>query len=321
MRSRCVSVTGATGFLGRHIVEVFGRSGWAVRAVVRAGSPHDTPAGATRCEVSLHDVPALSSALAGSDVIVHAAGLVRGRGARVFDDVNVAGTRAVVMAANAVGARLVHISSLAAMGPGTIERPVTEDDAPRPVNAYGRSKLGGEDVVRNAARVPWIVLRPSAVYGPGDRGLLPLIRLARFGVFPVAAAPSTPFTFVYIDDLTHAVRIAAESGMSGEALFVGHQTPVRADAVLRTIATALGRRYRPLPVPRVALQVAAFAGELVWVLGGTPLVDFSRVAELTSAGFVCDVARARARLGYAATVAFPEGLARTVHWYREVGWI
>lgn len=321
MKSRCVSVTGATGFLGHHIVEAFDRSGWSVRAIVRPGSRHVTPPSAARREVPLHDVPALSSALAGSDVIVHAAGLVRAPRARAFDDVNVSGTRAVVLAANATGARLVHISSLAAIGPGTIDRPVKEDDAPRPVNAYGRSKLSGEEAVRSVAGGSWIVLRPSAIYGPGDRGFLPLVRMARYGVFPLTAGPSTPFTFAYVEDVARAVQLAAESAISAEAFFVGHPTPVRADTVLQTMADAFGRRYRPLRVPRVALRLAGLAGELVWALGATPLLDTSRVSELTSAGFVCDVSRVSASLGMVAAVDLREGIERTVRWYRGAGWI
>lgn len=321
MKSRCASVTGATGFLGHHVVEALDRAGWTVRAITRPGSVHPSPPCAERREVPLDDVPALSRALAGSDVIVHAAGLVRAPRERAFEAVNVSGTRSVVLAANASRARLVHLSSLAAIGPGTVDRPARDDDPPRPVNAYGRSKAQGEAMVRDLARVPWIILRPSAVYGPGDRGFLPLLRLARYGVFPMAVAPSMPFTFVYVDDVSRAIRAAAESSISGEAFFVGHAMPARADALLQAMAAALGRRYRPLPVPRAAIRLAGLAGELLWAMGGTPLLDTARVTELTCAGFVCDVSRAHTELGVRAAIDLPEGMARTVRWYRAEGWI
>lgn len=321
MKSRCASVTGATGFLGRHVVEAFDRAGWTVRAITRPGSRHPSPPCAERREVPLDDVLALSSALAGSDVIVHAAGLVRAPRERAFHAVNVSGTRSVVLAANAIGARLVHISSLAAIGPGTVDRPARDDDPPRPVNAYGRSKWHAETIVRDLAKVSWIILRPSAVYGPGDRGFLPLVRLARYGVFPMAVAPSMPFTFAYVDDVSRAVQLAAESSISGEAFFIGHAKPARADALLQAMAAALGRSYRPLTVPRAAVRLAGLAGQVLWAVGGTPLLDTARVIELTSAGFVCDVSRAQAQLGLQAAIDLPEGMARTIHWYRAEGWI
>lgn len=321
MKNRCASLTGATGFLGLHIAQALRADGWLVRAVVRPGNAKAVPDGAEAREGELLDAASLARAFDGSDVVVHAAGLVRARSARALDAVNVAGTRAVVEAANAVGARLVHVSSLAALGPGTPGRPVREDDPPRPVNAYGRSKLAGEGVVRQHARVPWVILRPSAVYGPADRGFLPLVRLASRGLFPLAAPSGMPFTFVYAADVAEAVRRAAVSDESGLALFIGHAQPETSEAMLRGMAAQLGTRYRPLPVPAVIVRTLAAAGDLIWTLGGTPLIDSSRYEEFTAEGFVCDVSAARARLGFTAAVPLSEGLARTVRWYRERKWV
>lgn len=321
MKNRCVSLTGATGFLGHHIAAAFHAGGWSVRAVVRPGNTKEVPIGAETCEAGLHDPGALARAFAGADVVVHAAGLVRAGTAHALDEVNVGGTRAVVEAVNAAGGRLIHVSSLAAVGPGTPARPVRESDAPRPVNAYGRSKLGGELVVHERARVPWLILRPSAVYGPGDRGFLPLVRLARRGLFPLAAPGEMPFTFVYATDVAEAVRLAAESAATGLALFVGHARPETSAAMLRGMALELGTRYRPIPVPGLLVRAIAGAGDLLWAVGGRPLLDSSRYAEFTADGFVCDVSAAREQLGFTAAIDLSEGLARTVRWYRERGWV
>ena len=110
-------------------------------------------------------VPALIRAVEGAEVIVHAAGLTRARDEAAFNAVNVAGTCAVVAAANRCGARLVYLSSQAAIGPGTIDRPACDTDAPRPVNAYGRSKLAAERVLHLGR----VISRPP----PGGRPALP----------------------------------------------------------------------------------------------------------------------------------------------------
>jgi len=321
MKSRCVSLTGATGFLGQHLAAGFAAQGWRVRAIVRPANVRPVGAAAEVREASLGDPLALARALDGSDVVVHAAALVRAATARAFEEVNVSGTRAVVDAVNAVGARLVHVSSLAATGPGTVERPAREEDAPRPVNAYGRSKLAAETVVREHARVPWIVLRPSAVYGPADRGFLPLVRMARRGLFPLAAAGSMPFTFVYVSDVVDAVLRAAAHDAHGLAVFVGHPAAETSESMLRGIARALEVRYRPVALPAALVRTVGFAGDLSWALGLKPLLDSNRVAELSAPGFVCDVSRAREALGFCAEVPLGEGLVRTVRWYREQGWI
>jgi nucleoside-diphosphate-sugar epimerase len=321
MKKRSVSVTGATGFLGSHIAHELIARGWHVRAIVRSGNTKPVPEGAEIQEAPL-DRTALTAAILGCDVVVHAAGLTRGHGDRSFRSVNVEGTRAVVAAANEAGARIVHIASLAAIGPGTPDRPVQEDDRPQPLTAYGRSKLASEAVVRSEAHVPWTILRPSAVYGPNDRQFLPLVRLAASGIFPLLARPSTAFTLVYVADLARAVATAADDERSaGEAMFVGHPDPQTAYSILRQLAQAVDRPFKPRRVPGVLGRALALAGESAWRLGARPLFDLSRFAELRADGFVCSVERARSLLGFTAEVPLADGLERTVGWYRQEGWI
>ena len=319
MKSRCVSITGASGFIGGHAARAFRTRGWGVRAIVRRGRRTAVPTDIQSREADLLDTTALAAAFAGSDVVVHAAGVVRAPTSEAFASVNVDGTRTVVAAANAVGARLVHLSSLAASGPGTVARPVREDDAPSPVNAYGRSKLAGERIVRETAAVPWIILRPSAVYGPGDAAFLPLVRLARRGLFLLATPEATPFSFIYVDDVADAVVRAAESAATKETLFLGHPHAETAASLLSGIAACLGKRYRPMLIPPFIVRIAGWAGDLAWAIGRRPAIDSSRVAEFNAPGFVCDVTRAQRQLGFSAAVGLPTGLARTVEWYRQQG--
>ena len=321
MRSRSVSLTGATGFLGGHIAEACRRRGWKVRAIVRPGNRKLLPGDVYVREAPLTSATALMSAFDGCAAVVHTAGLVRARRGESFETVNVDGTRAVVEAANAAQTRLVHLSSLAAMGPGTADRPVREDDDPHPVNAYGHSKLAAEAVVRERTRVPWIILRPCAVYGPGDRGFLPLARLARRGLFPLATSASMPFSFVFVEDLAEAVVSALDSAVSDDALFIAHARSHTAEALLRGLAHELTKSYRPWRVPHFLLSAIAVAGDLQWLTGRAPLLDSARLVELSAEGFVCDTRRAEDRLGFLASVDLPEGLTRTVRWYRERGWL
>ncbi len=314
MKSRFVSVTGATGFLGRHIVDALLRGGWTVRAIVRPDSPNAAPEGADAVRAPLEPA-ALTGACSGSSLIVHAAGAVWAPNERTLSAVNVDGTRAVVTAANAVGARVIAISSQAAIGPGTPECPAREDDEPRPMTAYGRSKLAGEAVLRSDARVPWTILRPCAVYGPGDRQFLPLLRLASRGIFPSLSLPAAAFTLIHVADLARAVALAAEStDVDREALFIGHPDPQSADAFVRAAAAACGRVYRPLRVPRWALGIAARLGDGAGRFGKRFPLD-------SSGGFVCAVDRARDRLGFTAATSLADGLAATLRWYRDRRWL
>ena len=324
MKSRSVSITGATGFLGWHLAEAFRDAGWHVRAIVRPGNSKPLPGSVQAIEAPLDEsaVTALTDALESSSVVVHAAGVTRARLPSMFHATNVAGTRAVVEATNHVGARLLLISSQAAAGTGTTSRPRREHDEPCPVNPYGLSKLAAERVVRSEARVPWTILRPSAVYGPGDRQFLPLFRLASRGVSLLATKPSMPFTLIYVSDVACATLLAAaEERAAGHTLFLGHADAASAEDILRTIAEAVGRPYRGWKVPAPIMDVAARVGELAWMIGRQPIIDVDRLTELRSEGFVCAVERAQEVLGFTAAVRLREGAVQTARWYRDRGWI
>ncbi len=320
MKSRSVSVTGATGFVGWHVAEAFVREGWYVRAVVRRGNSKPVPPGVTVVESDL-STESLRSACAGSDVLVHSAALIRARDEAAFNAVNVKGARAAAAAALATGARLVLISSQAAGGQGTPAAPRRESDPPAPVNAYGRSKLASEAVARSTAGLAWTILRPCAVYGPRDHGFLPLYRLARRGVFFVPSGADTFFTLIFIADLVRGVMLAAEREAAvGETLFIGHPEPRTGGDVLRAIAAFEQRVFRPFSVPAPVFTLLAKVGDLSWKLGVKPLVDSGRLVELRADGFVCSVDRARDVLGFTAEMPLEAGVAMTAAWYRDHGW-
>src|SRR3954468_5127835 len=137
MKSRSVSITGATGFLGFHLARAFQQGGWDVRGVVRPGNVKPLPDGVVPVQAPLARAW-LEQALAGTDLVVHAAAAIRAPSEIAHTSTNVEGTRAVVEAANATGARLLHVSSVAAIGPASAAAPARENDQPHPVNAYGR---------------------------------------------------------------------------------------------------------------------------------------------------------------------------------------
>jgi len=321
MRSRSLSLTGATGFVGWHTAEAFVRAGWDVRAVVRRGNRRPLPSGVTVAEADL--TPAsLAAASAGSDVFIHSAALIRAATEAEFNAVNVDGTRAACEAVAGTGARFILISSQAAGGPGTASAPRRETDPPAPVNAYGRSKLAAEAVVRQASGLEWTIIRPCAVYGPRDQGFLPLFRMARRGIFLAPDSTHTSFTLIHVADLVRAILMAAEAPAArGETLFVGHPDPRTGLDVLRTIAEVEGRRFRPWPVPGPLFTALALFGDLSWKVGVKPLVDSGRLVELRAPGFVCDVDHVRRVLGFTAEVPFETGVAETGRWYAEQGWL
>lgn len=298
-----IAVTGATGFIGRHVVSHFRSRG---DDVIEVGRPLQRAA--------------ISKALAGAEAVVHLAGVVSTANDEDYIAVNVEGTAAVAEATREREARLVHVSSLAAAGPAGPHAPRAEDDPPVPMTAYGRSKLEGERAVAAVSGLRWTTLRPGVVYGPGDRALLPLFVLASRGVLPNIGRASAGYTFVFISDLVRAIAAAVDRGASGDVLFVGHPKPVTTRELLEGVRKAVGRGALIVPVPLPLLKLVARLGDLGGALRGKPLpMNSRRYAELATDGFVCRVDRLAERLGVVATVGLDEGLVQAAAWYRREG--
>ena len=316
-----MAVTGATGFIGRHVIADLIARGIGVRAIVRRESRHDPPTGVAVVRAPLEPA-ALRDAFAGADAIVHLAGIVSALNGKAYTEVNVEGTRAVAGAAAAVGARLVHISSLAAAGPAAAASPRAEDDAPSPRTPYGVSKLEGERIVKATPGLRWTILRPAVVYGPGDRAMLPLFKLAQRGVLPLVGRVDAMYTLVHVSDLVRAITAAIDLPAEGETLFVGHPRPVTARDILDALQLAVHRSSAVIHVPQALTRLAAAACDLAGHVVGRPLpLNRWRYVELSAEGFVCSVERLRERLGIVAVFELREGLAHTAEWYRREGWI
>ena len=221
--TRRVAVTGASGFIGSHLVEHFAARSTDVVTVRRPFAQ-----------------PTLLEALRQAGAVVHLAGVV----SAVRDDdymaANVDGTRAVAEAARVAGVPMILVSSLAAAGPAPPRAPRSEDDPPAPINVYGRSKLLGERAIAAVDGLQWTILRPGVVYGPRDRALLPLFRFAARGLLPLVGRADAAYTFVHVSDLVRAIAAAVDHPAAGDTMFVGHPEPVTTRGLLEGVRRATG---------------------------------------------------------------------------------
>lgn len=319
--SRTVAVTGVTGFIGTHLARRLRENGWTVIGVVRPGSTRPTAAGIVTRSARLV-AGELLPVFEGAETVVHLAGVTRANSEGAYRTVNVEAAGEVALSASRVGARLVHVSSQAAAGCGTLSHPRKEHDAPSPLTAYGRSKLEGENRVRAVPDLGWTILRPVAVYGPGDRGFLPLFRLARIGCFPRITSGGAAFSLIHVDDVTGAIEVAMSNPAAlHETFFIGHEKPTTGEEFATALAEAMGRRYRPLTLPRWSLRALASVGELSGRCGWPLAFDRSRLAELTGDGFVCSVEKAARAINFRAGIDLAPGLTSTAAWYAEHGWV
>lgn len=323
-----VLVTGATGFVGSQLVEALARRGARIRALVRRTSDARRLAevGAERVEGRLEDEDALARAVDGVEVVFHLAARTSARSAAEYERANAQGTRALVeaiLAAEPRPRRLVYLSSLAAVGPSLDGRPVGRDTTPRPLTAYGRSKLAGEQACLAARdRVEVAALRAPAVYGPRDRELLRFFRLARLGILPVPRGPDRPVQLVHVADLAEALVCTATAPGAAGVYHVADPRAYAWEEVARLIARAVGRPARVVRIPAALVEAAAAASEWAAAVGGRSTVfNRDKARELLAPGWLCETDALRRDAGFQARIALPVGLAETAAWYRARGWI
>src|SRR5436190_7977390 len=209
-----VAITGANGFIGQHLCERFAETGAVVRAIVRRDL----------------DSPAIDEAFDGVDVVVHAAGATRAPTRAALRTSNVELTKRVLAVARRANvARFVFVSSQAAAGPASfLDAPVTEDMSAAPIEAYGRSKLAAEHLVRETDGMSWVIVRPASVYGPRDRDFLAMFRLAQFGIAIHPGNRRQWISIVHVRDLVEGIVCAATvPDAAGGTFFLANPVPVQ----------------------------------------------------------------------------------------------
>lgn len=326
---KTVLVTGASGFVGGHIVEALARNNIRPRCLVRPTSRLDAIQG-WPSELVHGDVtsPAsLETAVEGVDGIVHCAGVTRALSLSDYRRVNADGCSNLYhacLAKNPTVKRIVHISSLAAWGPSAAGQPVQEGHEQRPVSHYGSSKLAGQRVAEAYRdRLPIVILAPPAVYGPFDRGFLGLFACAKRGFSPVIGRDDRWVSLIYAKDLARAVVACLESEKAvGKEYLLDDGHP----HTWRDVTSAIGQSLHtsPVPVP-IPLTVVRAAGAVIgWAarLRGKPsLFDRDRLNDFLQPSWTCSSARIGAELGFAPRYTLERGVAETRRWYAEHHWL
>lgn len=327
-----VLVTGATGFIGGALAARLAGRGDRVRALVRPTSSVEPlrRLGVELAAGDLADAASLRAAVAGCEAVVHVAGAVKVMREGDFLRVNGEGTRAVAGACAAAfpPPRLVYVSSLAAAGPSAQGRARREEDPPAPVSRYGESKLAGEREVRAVAgRVEASIVRPPAVYGPGDRELVPaLARLARFGLALELGPSGRRLSLLHVDDLSEGILAVLDRGRrlsaeGPEGTYFLEDGAVHAWGDLaREACAALGTSPRTLRLPELtALPIALGASLFAAARRRPSILSLDKVREMRQMAWTCSSERARRELAWAPRRGLAEGMREAVGWLRAQG--
>jgi len=322
-----ILLTGGTGFVGGHVLERLRADGVPVRCVVRpkAGRALDAGSlGATEVVAGdLYTGEGLEEALASVETVIHLAGVTKALRPEGFYDGNVRATTNLLLAMAGSGARLVHVSSLAAIGPSeSVDRPVDEDAEPHPISDYGKSKLEGEKLVR-ASFPDAVIVRPPVVYGPRDTDVFQMLKLVAKGWSVQMTGRERWFSAIYAGDLAAGlVQLAASRAGAGRTYNMSHRDPVSWSALAATAARIMGVKLRVVKIPPpLAELVSALAETWAQIIGRPGIVTEEKIAEARCEAWTCDTGRASAELGFEAATDLEHGLAETLRWYKEAGWL
>jgi nucleoside-diphosphate-sugar epimerase len=297
-----IALTGATGFVGGRLLDLALDQGHEIRALARRPQPQRD--GVTWVEGALDRPDTLASLVKGADAVIHVAGVINAADAAGFEAGNVAGTAFMLAAAEAAGvARFVHVSSLSAREPQ--------------LSLYGASKARSEALV-GASPLSNAIVRPPAVYGPGDRETLELFRMAQRGL--VVLPPAGKLSLIHVDDLAALLLTLAKSDAT---LLIepddgrgGGWTHVEFG---RALGRAVGRNVRTLSAPRLVLRLAAHGDRLV--RGRNAKLTPDRAAYFCHPDWTVAPDRAAPIDLWAPRIATEAGLIDTARWYRDAGWL
>jgi nucleoside-diphosphate-sugar epimerase len=325
-----VLVTGGSGFLGSHVAEQLSTSGHEVRALVRKSSNRkflSTLKTVELVEGSVEDRRSVDAAMKGVNAVVHSAGAVKAKSEADFFETNTQGTVNLLEAAIEHApdlARFVHVSSLEACGPSLDGKPVSLDQQ-RPVTTYGRSKLAAErEVLARKAKLPVVILRPAAIYGPRDVEILEAFRAVRKRQYPVIGDGKMIACYTYGPDCARACVQAIDAKIeSGSIYFVDDGEPMSmAHAMGEVLPEALGTRpLVRMGVPFPVLSLASFGVEAYGKVRGKAVMLTREKVAMLKHHWVCESKKTRDDLGWSPEVRFPDGVRLTAKWYEENGWL
>ena len=327
--SRTVLVTGGTGFVGSHLVELLLLRGYDVTCLARDPKRLRWLIGKNVRVVAgdCSEPASLVSAVQNASIVYHVAGLTKALRKGDYYAVNQVGTRNLLEACqrhNPALRKFVFVSSLAAAGPAQEGKPVTDRDSPHPVSDYGRSKLLAEEETRRFKDDFLVaIVRPSAVYGPRDTDVFELFKWAAKGIILDLRGGERYLSWCYVGDLAEALLLAGEKTvMSGSVYFAAEDRVYSTTEFHQALLRTGGVKARVISVPIwTGYAIGAVSEAAGFLSGRATIMSRQKVHEAVQRYWTCDLGKSSNELGYRSAVPLEQGLERTWKWYRGQGWL
>lgn len=337
MMSKKILITGASGFIGSFLVEKALELGMETWAGIRASSSKEylqderikfVDFNFANKEVLKKQINNFVSENGKFHYIVHNAGLTKALKKSDFDKVNYTFTVNFVEALKEVDAipeKFVLMSSLSVMGPGDEWHysPILLSETPQPNTAYGMSKLRGEDFLRSTTDFPYIILRPTGVYGPREKDYFMMVKTILSGLDVSAGMREQQLTFIYVRDLVDATFLALKTPFSGKTYFVSDGNSYTNTEYTSLIRNILDKKcVLRIKLPLALVKMVAIASETIAKLQGKPsTLNRDKYKIMKQRNWICETAPLEQELGFRAKYDLKRGLQESIAWYKQQGWI
>jgi len=323
-----VLITGASGFIGYHLIKEALANNLEVYAAVRKSSKTDhlKDLDIKYTYPDFTDPDALKKEIVENayTYIIHAAGVTTARSQKEYDDINAGYTHNLASAASEIAPlkKFVLIASLAGLGPlNNLNGVIVEDTPPHPVTAYGRSKLLAEETLRKFSSLNYTILRPTGVYGPRDRDIFIFFQQVARGIEPYIGRADQNFSFLYVTDLAKAAIKALSHG-DGETFNLSDGKSYDRYQLAKHIKQVLNRKTVKFHLPVNFVKSIAYLSEKYCSLSNkAATLNVEKLNELMAVNWFCDIEKARTGLGFHPEYDLQAGVAETVKWYKSNKWL
>jgi len=322
-------VTGATGFIGSHLVELLLKKDYAVRVLLRKTSDtiwlKDLPL--EKVTGDLFDVHALEEAVTGVDYVFHSAGVTKSRTAEGYFQGNTEGTKNILEAvrrSNPSLKRFVHVSSQAAAGPSPGKNPITEAVKAHPITTYGMSKWASEQLcMKMKGELHVTIVRPAVVYGPRDKDVFEFFHTIARGLQPMAGMTEKYVSMIYVADLVRGIWLASENPAAvAQTYFLTSSMAYGWKDIGEVTRHVMGKKAIRVKIPKWGIFTVAAVAEGIASLSSKPaLINFEKARDMVQDYWTSSPEKADRDLGFRQEISLEEGIRETVNWYKEHGWL
>lgn len=326
-----VSITGANGFIGSHLVDKLLERGAEITCLARKSSnlqwlenkPIKFVIG------DLFNMEALKQLVKDADYVYHVAGVVKSKTRQGYFHGNSDATRYMLESCllhNTTLSKFMYLSSQAAVGPSPdVDRPVDETTPYHPITTYGESKKAAEEIVMSYQnKIPVTIVRPPAVYGPRDTEIFIFFQTIEKGVNPLIGFADTRVSLIHSSDLVDGIILAGESQKSiGQIYFISSELLYGWEECGKFAAKLMGKKHPfHLRVPHVLVfTIAAGAEFIARFQKQAATLNIEKARDITQRYWTCDVSKAKRELGFTQKISLEAGFEQTIRWYRDHGWL